>query len=109
MLDEGGFRISELLEVELDRDVDFDTYYITISGKGKKVRKVAINALMYDAIMEYLPEREKLLAGRENKYLFVSNKTANTNKPMGRTSINNLLKQLKKYTKTDIIEKNNKR
>ncbi len=93
LLDEGGFRISELLEVELDRDVDFDTYYITISGKGKKVRKVAINALMYDALMEYLPEREELLAGRKNKYLFVSNKTANTNKPMGRTTINNLLKE----------------
>lgn len=91
LLHEGGFRVSELLNIKL-RDVNFETFYITISGKGKKVRHIIINSIMYDAITDYLPEREKSLEGRNNKYLFVSNKTANTNKPMCRTSINNLLK-----------------
>ena len=46
---------------------------------------------IHEAIMDYLPEREKLLNGRENKYLFVSNKTANTGQKMSRTSINKIL------------------
>ena len=36
---------------------------------------------------------KKMKNGRINKYLFVSNKTSNTNKPMSRTGINNLLEK----------------
>ena len=93
LLDDGGLRVSELIELQLDRDIDMEMYSIHILGKGKKVRNIFMKDSMYDAINDYLPEREKLLNGRTNKYLFVSNKTANTNKPMSRTSINNLLKK----------------
>ena len=52
-----------------------------------------MEGLILEAIRDYLPEREILLNGKKNKYLFVSNKTANTNTPMCRTSINNILKK----------------
>lgn len=91
LFDEGGLRVSELVGLQINRDIDFDMYSIRILGKGNKIRSIFMDQIIYDAIMDYLPEREKLLNGRENKYLFVSNKTANTNKPIARTSINNIL------------------
>lgn len=91
LFDEGGLRVSELIGLQISRDIDFDMYSIRILGKGNKIRSIFMDQMIYDAIMDYLPERERLLNGRENKYLFVSNKTANTNKPIARTSINNIL------------------
>lgn len=91
LYDEGGFRCSELLEIVLDRDIDFEMRKIQVIGKGNKVRRVTMNDKMKNAIEEYIKDREKFLNGRENKYLFVSNKTANNGKRMGRTSINNIL------------------
>ena len=75
------------------RDIDFRMYSIHIIGKGNKIRSIFMEQIIYEAIMDYLPEREKMLNGRENKYLFVSNKTANTGKKMSRTSINKLLEK----------------
>jgi len=91
LLNEGGLRVSEVLNIELERDIDFQLYSILIVGKGNKIRSIYMNNTIYDAIKDYLPDREKLLNDRINKYLIVSNKTANTNKPMSRTSINHLL------------------
>lgn len=88
---EEGLRVSELINLQLKRDIDFDMFSIRIFGKGNKLRSVYMSTTVKEAIEDYLPEREKLLNGRENKYLFVSNKSANTNKPFCRTSINNLL------------------
>ena len=91
LLDNGGLRVSELISLQLDRDIDFDMYSVKILGKGKKVRTIFMEESIYTAIKDYLPDREKLLNGRENKYLFVSNKTANTNKPMNRTTVNKII------------------
>lgn len=93
LLDDGGLRVSELLNLQLERDINFEMYSIYVLGKGNKIRNIFMKQTMYDAIMDYLPEREKLLNGRNNKYLFVSNKTANTNKPMCRTTVNYLLEK----------------
>ncbi len=93
LCDEGGLRVSEVIELQLARDIDFNMYSIRILGKGNKIRSIFMDQVIFDAINDYLPEREKLLNGRENKYLMVSNKTANTNKPMSRTSINTILNQ----------------
>lgn len=90
---EGGLRVSELVHLEVKRDIDFEMFSIKILGKGNKIRTIAMEGLILESIRDYLPEREKLLKGKENKYLFVSNKTANSNKPMCRTSINNILKK----------------
>ncbi len=91
LFDEGGLRVSELVNLQLNRDIDFNMYQIHIFGKGNKIRTIFMNETIAEAINDYIPEREKMLNGRDNKYLFVSNKTANTNKPICRTSINNLL------------------
>lgn len=93
LFDVGGLRVSELLAIEIERDLDFKMYLIHIIGKGNKIRSIFMEQIIYDAIMDYLPERERMLDGRANKYLFVSNKTANTGKKMARTSINKLLEQ----------------
>lgn len=93
LFDEGGLRVSELIELQLERDIDMNMYSVHILGKGNKIRSIFMEQIIYDAIIEYLPERERLLKGRKNKYLFVSNKTANTNKPMSRTSINKILEK----------------
>lgn len=93
LLDVGGLRVSELLALEVERDIDFKMYSIHIIGKGNKIRSIFMEQIIYDAIKDYLPEREKLLNGRKNKYLFVSNKTANTGKKMSRTGINKLLEK----------------
>lgn len=91
LYDEGGFRCLELLGIVLDRDIDFEMRKIQVIGKGNKIRKVTMNDKMKNAIEEYLEDREKFLNGRHNKYLFISNKTANTGEKMGRTTINNIL------------------
>ena len=91
ILDEGGLRVSELINLQLKRDIDFDMYRIKVLGKGNKIRAIFMNEVILSAIKDYLVEREKMLNGRENKYLFVSNKTANTNKPMSRATINKIL------------------
>lgn len=86
LYDEGGFRCSELLGIVLDRDIDFEMRKIQVIGKGNKIRKVTMNDKMKNALEEYLKDREKFLNGRHNKYLFISNKTANTGEKMGRTT-----------------------
>lgn len=101
--DEAGLRVSELLNLEIDRDLDFERRKLQILGKGGKIRFVTMNDKIKNAIEEYLEVREKFLKGRTNKYLFVSNKTANTGKRMGRTSVNNLLKLYCEKVKEDNI------
>lgn len=101
--DEGGLRVSELLNIEVKRDLDFNLRKIQILGKGNKIRYVTMNDKMKYAIEDYLVEREKVLGGRTNRYLFVSNKTANTGKRMGRTSINNILSSYCEKIKEDKI------
>lgn len=81
------------MNLQLKRDIDFDMYNIRVLGKGNKVRAVFMNEVIISAIKDYLEEREKMLNGRKNKYLFVSNKTANTNKPMSRVTINKILEK----------------
>lgn len=93
LMNDGGLRVSEVLNLELERDIDFNMYLIHILGKGNKIRSIFMEQVIYDAIKAYLPEREEKLNGRTNKYLFVSNKTSNTNQPMSRTGINNLLEK----------------
>ena len=94
LMDSGGLRVSEVLNIELKRDVDFEMFRIVILGKGNKVRHILMTNIIREALEEYLPEREKMLQGKQNKYLIVSNESANTGKPIHRSLIN---KTLNKY------------
>lgn len=95
-LHESGLRVSELVNIQLERDVNIETRRIIIWGKGNKIREIIITNAMFVALEEYLPVREKKLAGRKNKYLVISNKSVNTGKKMDRTTVN---KMLEKYCK----------
>lgn len=103
ILNESGMRISELINIQVERDINLDMRKILVLGKGNKAREIFINNMMYDAINEYLPDREQLLNGKKNKYLIVSNKTASTGKTMTRQSINNILKDYCIKVKEDKI------
>lgn len=98
LLDDGALRVSEMINLQLKRDIDFDMYSIKVLGKGRRVREIFMEEAIIAALRDYIPEREKLLNGRENKYLFISNKTANTNRPICRTTVNQIIK---KYENSD--------
>ena len=46
LLDVGGLRVSELLGIELEIDVDFKMYSIHIIGKENKIRSIYQIALI---------------------------------------------------------------
>ena len=84
----GGLRESELVTLRLI-DISLENRTINIVGKGNKFRQIVINSVMYDAISEYLEERNSLVTN--NPYLFVGQKNINTTKPFNRNMCNRLL------------------
>ena len=93
---EAGLRVSEVINIQIDRDIDLDMRRITIWGKGRKIREIIITNNMLDVLEEYLPIRKKKLADRKNKYLIISNKSVKTGERIDRTTVN---KMLEKYCK----------
>lgn len=93
LIDEAGLRVSEAIKIQLERDVNLDMRRITIFGKGRKVREVFINNEIYDALEEYIKERNEILEKLNvtNKYLFISNKSKNTGKHIDRSTVNKML------------------
>ena len=53
----GGLRASEIVSIRLV-DIKLEERLIYIIGKGNKFRQVVISNIMYDALVEYLKERE---------------------------------------------------
>lgn len=97
----GGLRVSEIINIELERDIKLDMRTIVIIGKGNKVREMIITNDIYDALTEYLEYRKKILNGRKNKYLIISNKSANTGKNIDRTLINKMLNKYSELLKEE--------
>ena len=88
----GGLRESEVVNIRLV-DILLDDRFLNIVGKGNKFRQVVINSEMYDAIKEYLEEREKVITN--NPYLFLGNKNKSTEEPLSRNFGNRLLNKYK--------------
>ena len=42
LFDEGGLRVSELINLQIDRDIDFNMYSIRVLGKGNKIRSISL-------------------------------------------------------------------
>lgn len=76
-----GLRESELVDLRVV-DVKLEERFLNIIGKGNKFRQVIINNLMYDALKDYLEERENLKT--ENPYLIIGQKNKNTKEPLNR-------------------------
>jgi integrase/recombinase XerD len=69
-----GCRISEALNINMDRDLHLSSQELVIrSGKGDKERTVLLHNKVIEAIKEYLKER-KQHKHADSPYLFISNK-----------------------------------
>lgn len=77
----GGLRASEITNIKIV-DIRLNERELYIVGKGEKFRTVVINNIMYFAIKDYLEERQQI--NTKNPYLFVSQKSINTKKPVNR-------------------------
>lgn len=89
----GGLRESEIVTLRIS-DIKLEERFINIIGKGKKFRQIVINNLMYDAISDYLEEREAM--NINSPYLFVGQKSKNNGgKPLNRNFCNRLLNKYK--------------
>lgn len=88
----GGVRESEMVTIRLV-DIKLEDKFINIIGKGNKFRQIVINSVMYDAINEYLEERNSIETN--NPYLFIGQKNKNTTKPLNRNFCNRLLDKYK--------------
>lgn len=93
----GGVRESEIVTIRLV-DIKLEEKFINIIGKGNKFRQIVINNYMYDAISEYMEERNTIKT--DNPYLFVGQKNKNTRKPLNRNFCNRLLNKYKELCKT---------
>jgi len=91
-----GLRESELVNLKLT-DIKLDDRLINIIGKGNKFRQVMINDIMYQALKEYMEERE--IMNIENPYLFIGQKNQNTIKNLNRNFCNRLLNKYKELCK----------
>lgn len=88
----GGLRASEITNIKIG-DIRLNERELYIVGKGEKFRTVVINNIMYFAIKDYLEERQQM--NTKNPYLFVSQKSINTKKPVNRNFCNRLLAKYK--------------
>ena len=83
---------SEIVNIRLI-DIKLEERFINVIGKGNKFRQVVINSSMYDAISEYLEEREKI--DTVNPYLFVGQKNKANKEPLRRNFCNRLIDKYK--------------
>jgi len=68
-----GIRVSELAGLTLD-DLDLRNAELKVRGKGKKERIVPLGEVVRDYLARYLARSRPVLAGAEERSLFVSNR-----------------------------------
>lgn len=66
-----GLRESELVNLRIV-DIKLEERFLNIIGKGNKFRQVMINNLMYNALKDYLDERQNM--NIKNPYLIIGQK-----------------------------------
>lgn len=93
-----GLRESEIVTIRLV-DIRLEEKFINVVGKGHKFRQVVINNTIYDALIDYLDERNKIKT--DNPYLFISQKNYNNKKPFNRNFCNRLLNKYKELCNID--------
>ncbi len=108
LLYSSGMRVSELVNLKIDQ-VDFNTGFILLSGKGSKERMVPVPIAIFEFLKFYLEkiyenlkpkvERNKI---NNNNYLFFSYYKS-TIKPISRQSFWGILKNI--LSKTNIKKK----
>lgn len=67
-----GVRVSELVSIRTHQ-INLEGEYLTVRGKGAKVRMVPYGKWARDSLLQYLKEvRSRLLRGRASPYFFVT-------------------------------------
>jgi integrase/recombinase XerD len=93
-----GLRVSELVRLEM-RQINFDGNYLTIKGKGAKVRAVPFGKWARETLLAYIGRgRTILLKGKASPYVF-SNRSG---KPLSRQGF---WKVIRRYALAAGIEK----
>lgn len=69
LLYSSGCRVSELINIKL-KDMDFEYDVLTVTGKGRKMRKIPINKKTMKLIKEYLTQN------KTETYLFVNHQNS---------------------------------
>ncbi len=84
-----GLRVSELVSLQLQQ-VDFQGDYLTVKGKGAKMRAVPFGQWARDKLLTYMKEgRPKLLKGRSSPFLF----TTRSGRPLSRQGFWKLIRR----------------
>lgn len=77
-----GMRVSELVNLEIDK-VMLTELYVIVIGKGNKERLVPLSLSAADAIRAYLPDRDRLpVKPGHNHYLFLNRRGARLTRVM---------------------------
>lgn len=92
-----GLRVSEVLNLKL-HDIELETMFVRVKGKGEKERLVPFGNMARDAIIKYMGEGRPKLLRRMTDYLFL-------NKRGGKLSRVGFWKILKGYARKIGIEK----
>ena len=95
-----GLRESELVNLRIV-DIKLEEKFLNIIGKGNKFRQVMINNLMYNALKDYLDERQNM--NIKNPYLIIGQKNKQTQKPLNRNFCNRLLNKYKEICKINYL------
>jgi integrase/recombinase XerD len=75
-----GLRVSELVSLQVQQ-INFQGNYLTVKGKGAKVRAVPFGRWARDKVLTYIKEaRPRLLKGRSSPFVF----TTRSGKPLSR-------------------------
>ena len=93
-----GLRVSELVQLEI-RQINFDGNYLTIKGKGSKVRAVPFGRWAREKLLHYIGQgRTVLLKGKSSPFVF----TNRSGKPLSRQGF---WKVIRRYALSAGIEK----
>lgn len=92
-----GLRVSELINVQI-RDINFVRTFITIRGKGSKMRRVSVGEYAIEWINAYMTGPRLFNIGHNSKYLFLNR----YGKPLSRQYFFKLVKNY--ATKVGITE-----
>ncbi len=91
-----GMRVSELINIRIDQ-IEFDTGFIKLEGKGGKERTVPLPKNILDLLLFYIENIRKKIIGKRGgdrfNYLFIG-KYQNKIKPLTRQSLWIILKKM---------------
>ncbi len=105
-----GLRVSELVNLQTSK-VNARDGYLTVEGKGGKVRQVPIGRAALSALQAYLERARPQLDNPSSKYLFVGRRLdgksrrsrGSEDRPMSRQAVNKLLRDHAAATSVELV------